>query len=1046
MKRCVILMRGWRIAVPNKRELTARSSGVVRPIIICGLAGVFLALALNATAQTAPPKSIKDLVAQLEAAPPQPERIAELKATLAEPFPAQAPPTDQISFLRRQARAAEELGQTGRELELKRRNAELARGTPEAPRILMDLATRERVYGDYTRSIQLIEELVRLSPSAGFLISVYGRLAGDRVVMADLPGAEEAMRQAEQAYQKSMSNPRGAAWYRHIWRSVLECGRGNYLSLRGKLAEADAAYRLGIAAAIDDAALAERRFAQFGNAAPTPDVSNAARDGCELNYARTLMQGRRHVAAEVMLREQLRRVIGRVGRDSPQVASALGALGGVYSRQGRYADAEVLLAEAVRIYERAGAEDGSVLVARTRGEYAQALYVRGDYAGAVAQVERWTGDPARNPAQSAAYLMAMAAIGQGARALPLANGQLQRVAARFGSNHVLTGHSLGAKAMALHAGGAKTEALELYRDAVRVIADARKRSSDDGDESLFKRIFGQILESYLLLLFEMQGAEFAARFPVPPAVEGLRVSDMLRAGSVQRALAASAARASSDQVLAETVRREQDLGEEAATLLRTLPSLLSAPPERQLGTVIADMRKRIDTLRNEQTKLVTEIERRFPAYANLVAPKAPTLAETQGALRDGEALLTIFVGETTSFVWAVPKSGAPVFHAAGAGKREIEALAAKVRRTVDPFSHGLPGVPPFALDEAHELYRLLVAPVARGIDGARQVIVTTNGALAALPFALMPTAKTDVRLDQGDVYAAYRAVPWLARKYAISQVPSVNALVTLRALPVRADKTASFAGVGDPVFSRAQMNDTVQSEAGVTVRGGARIALRSAGRLDQVDSAELGRLARLPDTAEEIRSIAAIFGAGSDVLLREQANEKAIKARDWRNRRIVMFATHGLVPGELNGLDQPALALTAPDVAGGEGDGLLTVEEILNLKLDADWVVLSACNTASGSEAGAEALSGLGRAFFFAGTRALLASNWPVETVSARLITTGIFQRQVKDAALSKSEVLQATLLDLIDNGTAKDAAGKVQYSYAHPLFWAPFALVGDGR
>lgn len=94
-------MRGWRTAVPNKREFSARSGGVVRPVIVYGLAGVFLAFALNASAQTAPPKSIMDLVAQLEAARSQPERIAELKAILAEPFPAQTSLTDQISFLRR---------------------------------------------------------------------------------------------------------------------------------------------------------------------------------------------------------------------------------------------------------------------------------------------------------------------------------------------------------------------------------------------------------------------------------------------------------------------------------------------------------------------------------------------------------------------------------------------------------------------------------------------------------------------------------------------------------------------------------------------------------------------------------------------------------------------------------------------------------------------------------------------------------------------------------------------------------------------------------
>ncbi len=176
-----------------------------------------------------------------------------------------------------------------------------------------------------------------------------------------------------------------------------------------------------------------------------------------------------------------------------------------------------------------------------------------------------------------------------------------------------------------------------------------------------------------------------------------------------------------------------------------------------------------------------------------------------------------------------------------------------------------------------------------------------------------------------------------------------------------------------------------------------------------------------------------------------QANEKNVKTLDLANRKVVAFATHGLVPGDLNGLEQPALALSAPDVANVDGDGLLTMDEILALKLNADWVVLSACNTASGEGAGAEAVSGLGRAFFYAGARALLVSNWPVESVSARVLTTDLFRRQSEDPNLTRAEALRQTELGMIDTGGNRDASGKLNFSYAHPLFWAPFSLVGDG-
>ncbi len=161
--------------------------------------------------------------------------------------------------------------------------------------------------------------------------------------------------------------------------------------------------------------------------------------------------------------------------------------------------------------------------------------------------------------------------------------------------------------------------------------------------------------------------------------------------------------------------------------------------------------------------------------------------------------------------------------------------------------------------------------------------------------------------------------------------------------------------------------------------------------------------------------------------------------------RIVYFATHGLVPGDVDGLTQPALALTAPDIAGVKGDGLLSMEKILALKLDADWVVLSACNTAAGAGAGAEAASGLGSAFFYAGTRALLVTNWSVQSTSARELITDIFRRQSADPTLSRGEALRQAMMALLDGPGAVDAAGHTIFTYGHPLFWAPYSVIGDG-
>ncbi len=215
--------------------------------------------------------------------------------------------------------------------------------------------------------------------------------------------------------------------------------------------------------------------------------------------------------------------------------------------------------------------------------------------------------------------------------------------------------------------------------------------------------------------------------------------------------------------------------------------------------------------------------------------------------------------------------------------------------------------------------------------------------------------------------------------------------------------------------------------AALTSRGafkvrGLPVRLRSAPRTQGLDSAELSKLPRLPDTAEEARSIALAVEADltKDIFVGKRAIDQKVKSLDLSGYKIPAFATHGLIPVDLNGLTQPALALSSPEIGGTGGHGLLTMGEILGLKLDADWVVLSACNTAAGD--GAEAFSGLGRAFFYAGTRALLR---PVETTSARALKTDLFRRQAKNPALTRTQALRQAMLTRMDGRGFVDQTGR---------------------
>ena len=200
----------------------------------------------------------------------------------------------------------------------------------------------------------------------------------------------------------------------------------------------------------------------------------------------------------------------------------------------------------------------------------------------------------------------------------------------------------------------------------------------------------------------------------------------------------------------------------------------------------------------------------------------------------------------------------------------------------------------------------------------------------------------------------------------------------------------------------------------------------------------------LPETADELCAVARLLGAPeSAVYLGAAATERTIKGLSaggtLGNARFVHFATHGLLASETEDVArakaEPALLLTPPAQASEEDDGLLTASEVAQLKLDADWVILSACNTAAGEKLDADALSGLARAFFYAGSRTLLASHWYVDSESAVALVTKTFGELSARPGTGRAEALRRAMLALIDQG------GRT----AHPANWAPFVVVGEG-
>jgi CHAT domain-containing protein len=304
-----------------------------------------------------------------------------------------------------------------------------------------------------------------------------------------------------------------------------------------------------------------------------------------------------------------------------------------------------------------------------------------------------------------------------------------------------------------------------------------------------------------------------------------------------------------------------------------------------------------------------------------------------------------------------------------------------------------------------------------------------------LPFHLLVTQAPAAAVPEQ--LAGYREAAWLIKRQAISVLPSVSNLKTLREFAPPQQERKPMIGFGDPVFDP---NDS--KTAGLQLSAGATdAATRGYAAFWQgteIDRSALSRLPRLPETADELATVAARLGAAAgDIHLRADASESTVKRLPLSDYRVVYFATHGLVSGEIKGVGEPALALSPPKAPNEVDDGLLTASEVAQLKLNADWVVLSACNTIAGEKPGAEALSGLARAFFYAGARALLVSHWAVNSYAAARLTTSTFDILNADPKLGRAEALRrAMLAHMNDASNPKNA---------YPAYWAPFVVVGEG-
>lgn len=744
------------------------------------------------------------------------------------------------------------------------------------------------------------------------------------------------------------------------------------------------------------------------------------------------------------LAEPLHRLALATDRDvrgprHPATAADAAALGANLVAQGKAAQAEPLLREALQVRRKALGEDhaetgegywalGDALAAMGRRREAERLHRK-----ALAIVQAAKGE--RAPATAGLYTSLardLTSRGRLAEAEPLLATALDIRRIAFGDRHPATARAYDALAEVRRKQGLSAGAEALSSQAVAIVrarrADDRLAPGSDAEAALRRARAGEASGADERPMFRRHlDLAWAASREVPADLPRLQNSAFITAQDLSvspaaRALAETTARAALGRT---ATARDARVREALAGQVRSLEGqLIQALPQTDPGPA-ARIGVALDAVGRELAGLDARLAQGNPRYAEIATPQALSIAQVQMRLQPGEGLLLITPAGEDVHVFAVSRDRA-AWNRLEKSRAGLEQRIRQIRCQVDDSACAgrvqavaADGQPQFDLQAAYGLYHDLIAPLEPALAGVDRLYVAGSGAVSSLPLALLPTR------DPGPARGA-RALTdaaWLADRYALVTLPSV---ASLRAAgPTRRGKARrwTFVGYGDP-----------------TLKG------PPPGRRPSDPKAVSAAFGPLPGTAAELRAMARTLGApAASLRLGARATEAALKSSpELSQAGVVAFATHGLLSREIAGLNEPGLVLTPPAKASALDDGVLTASEAAALELSADWVILSACNTAAADGSpGADSLSGLARAFLYAGARALLVSHWRVYDEATAALTVQTLAMQRANPRLTKAQALQRAMRAV---RTGRGADGKPlpgwRAEWAHPAYWAPFVLI----
>jgi CHAT domain-containing protein len=721
--------------------------------------------------------------------------------------------------------------------------------------------------------------------------------------------------------------------------------------------------------------------------------------------------------------------------DSPddlRTARVLQNLASAQEYQGQFKEAEANLRTSAVLFSKALPDDdpriGAVLTRLALNLYLQGRFkeAEGYYRDAVRRQDRGPVT-LTTPATLTDFALNQMAQGRLDEAEALLQKGLEQRRQLLPPRNPEIARTLSNLAEVKHRKGEHAAALDLNREAVAIVAWLGKRNQI----SLLQ--FDRLIKA-AWALYDGQGQRGGSTALLEEAFAAAqRAAETGTAKTVARMAARFAAE---DPKLRNLLKDLHDLDDDEAELQRRLSHAIALEADSRTA-LSEDIRRMLAANDTRRAEMNAQVSAAFPAYAELANPEPVPAKAVAATIAEDEAMVFLLPSFEATWVWAISRDKT-VWTRAPLTSKDVASFVRVLREQVTLTDKLKAGAKPalFDLGFAHDLYVKLFGGLAPVLAGKSHLLIVPTGALDQLPFPLLVTKKPKTRRPPPERFSEYGAAGWLVRDYAVSTLPSVASLENLRRAGPAGRATKPLIGFANPILG-SESGAASASRGGDPAGAVARVSRRQG--VENVDRTALLRLKALPESEKEVQTVAGHLGApAEEIRSRAEATETAVRQSQLADYRTVYFATHGLMAGEIPGLEEPALVLSLPESPTAGDDGLLTASEIAGLTLDADLVVLSACNTAAPQSGGQEGLSGLARAFFQAGARAMLVSHWAVPSEAAVKLTTRMFEIQRKEPKLRRAEALRRSIVALLADGS--DPLN------VYPMVWAPFVLVGDGR